>query len=67
MENNDFQYILTYKYSQNHTEILFTYRRIKDGFNNNSDIRTFKTALKKILFRTSIIASKHADCITFKQ
>ena len=65
MRNNDFQYILTY--SQDHLELLFACIRGNNGFNNNPDLRTFKAALKRILLRTSIIASKHANCFMFEE
>ena len=69
MRNNDFQYILTYKCSQDHLELLFACIRgkTKNDFNNNPDLRTFKAALKRILLRTSTIASKHANCIIFEE
>ena len=67
MENNDFQYILTYKYSQDLLELLFLCMRGKDRFNNNQNLRTFKAALKRTLIRISIIASKHANCIMFEE
>ena len=51
MENNDFQYILTYTYSQDHLELLFACIRAKNEFNNNPDLRTIKAAMKRILLR----------------
>ena len=67
LNKNFFSYFLTYKFSQDHLELLFACIRGKNGFNNNPDIRTFKSALKRILLRASIVASKHANCITFEE
>ena len=62
-----FSLILSYKYSQDLLELLFACMRGKDGFNNNQNLRTFKAALNKTLIRTSIITSKHANCILFEE
>ena len=50
-----FNFILTYKMSQDHVELLFAYIRGKNGFNNNPDARQLKSALKRILLSNSII------------
>lgn len=52
--------------SQDHLELLFACIRGKNGFNNNPDIVQFKSSLRKILLRNSIIGSKHANCLTFE-
>ena len=39
MENNDFQYILSYMYSQDLLELLFAYISGKNVFNNNPNLR----------------------------
>ena len=63
---NSFPYLLTYKMSQDHLELLFACIRGKNGFNNNPDIRQFKSSMKKILLRNSIIASNRANCLMFE-
>ena len=65
MENNDFQYIFSYNFSQDHLLSLFASITRKNGFKNNPDLRIFKVALK--LQRTCIIKSKHANCIIFEE
>ena len=55
---NTFKYILTYKFSQDHLELLFACIRGKNGFNNNPNVQQLKSSLKKILLRNSIIGSK---------
>ena len=65
-EITPFSYVLTYKYSQDHLELLNSCIRDKNGFNNNPDIRQFKSALRKILLRGSVVASKHSNCMLFE-
>ena len=57
-----FKYVLTYKFSQDHLELLFSCVRSSGGFNNNPDVRQFVAALKKILLRTSIRGNKYGNC-----
>lgn len=52
-----YEFILTYKFSQDHLELLFSCI---------PDVRKFKSALKKILLRVSVVASKHANCLMFE-
>ena len=42
-----FKYILTYKVSEDHVELLFACIRGKNGYNNNPDVRQLKGALKR--------------------
>ena len=48
-EVNPYKYILTYKFSQDHIELLFSCIRSRGGFNNNPNTLQFRTALKQIL------------------
>ena len=57
--DDPFEYLLTYKFSQDHLELLFSCIRAMLGFNNNPDVMQFKAALKKILLRVSVYPSKH--------
>ena len=59
-------YFLIYKFSQDNLELLFACIRGKNGFNNNPDQRPFKSALKKILLRVSIVGSRYSNCLTFE-
>ena len=61
-----YMYFLTYKMSQDHLELLFACIRGKNGFNNNPDARMFKSALRRLLLRNSIVASKNANCAVFE-
>ena len=65
-ENEPFKYVLTYKFSQDHLELLFACIRGKNGFNNNPDVMQLKSSLRNILLRNSIIGSKNSNCLTFE-
>ena len=41
--------------------------RGKNGVNNNPDLRTFKSAMKRILLRNPIVASKYGNCVMFEE
>ena len=64
--DNPFKYVLTYKTSQDHLELLFACIRGKNGFNSNPNVRHFKSSLRRILLRNAIVGSKHANCLTFE-
>ncbi len=48
-DENPFKYILTYKFSQDHIELLFACIRGKGAFNNNPNTLQLKYALRNIL------------------
>ena len=60
-----FKYLLTYKFSQDHIELLFSCIRAKGGWNNNPNCLQLKYAMRKMLLRNAVIASKNANCETF--
>ena len=60
-----FKYLLTYKYSQDHLELLFSCIRSRGGWNNNPSSLQLKYALRKMLLRNAVTASKYANCIDF--
>jgi len=45
--NHQYKYLLTYKCSQDHLEILFSKIRQRLGNNNNPNVVELKTSLKK--------------------
>ena len=61
---NPFKYLLTHKYSQDHLEILFSCIRSRGGWNNNPNCLQLKYALRKMLLRNAVSASKNANCQT---
>ena len=62
---NPFKYILTNQFSQDHIELLFSCIRSKGGWNNNPNSLQLKYALRKMLFRNAVKASKNSNCIEF--
>jgi len=64
-ETPHFKYDLTYKFSQDHIEILFSRSRQKFGSYNNPNILQFKTALKKILMKNAITCKTNGNRNTF--
>ena len=67
LPENPFKYVLSYKFSQDHLELLFACIRGRNGFNNNPDVLQLKSSLKKILVRNSIVGSRHANCLMFEE
>lgn len=62
-EDSYFKYLLTYRFSQDHIELLFSRIRIRFGNNDNPTVREFKTAMKQILMKNGISASSAGNCI----
>ncbi len=44
---NPFEYLLTYKFSQDHIELLFSCIRAKGGWNNNPNVLQMKYAMRR--------------------
>ena len=65
LQGNPFKYLLPYKYSQDHVELLFSCIRRRGGWNNNPNCAQFKHALRRMLMRNAIAASKNANCQDF--
>ena len=65
LPTNPFKYLLTYKFSQDHIELLFSCIRSRGGWNNNPNVLQFKYAIRKMLMRNAITASKYANCVDF--
>ena len=60
---NPFQYVLGYKSSQDHLELLNSCVRGRNGNNKNPDSQQLRTALKRILMHVCITASSQANCV----
>ena len=60
------KYVLTYKFSQDHIELLFNKIRHRGGWNNNWNVLQLKYALKSILIRNSIEPSNTGNCTHFQ-
>lgn len=64
-QNPLYKYILTYKCSQDHIEILFARFRQRFGANNNPNVLQFKVALKQILLKNAIKCKTNGNCNSF--
>ena len=62
---NPLRYVLTYKFSQDHLEHLFSKIRQRCGWNNNPNVLQFKYALQRLLLRNSIEPAKTGNCTPF--
>lgn len=57
-------FILTYKFSQDHIEMLFfSAIRAKGGFNNNPTVSQFEAAYKSIIVHSEIKSLSSANCM----
>ena len=62
-EDNRFEYVLTYRFSQDALEMFFSKIRGRYGWNNNPNVLEFKYALRAILLKNNIEAPATANCI----
>ena len=60
-----YKYVMTYKFSQDHLELLFNKIHGYCSWNNNPDVLQFKYALRRLLIRNSIQSSKTGNCTSF--
>lgn len=63
VEKGKMRYIMTYKFSQDHLEILFSCISSMGGFNNNPNAIQFSAAYKRLLHHNEIKSSAAANCI----
>ena len=61
-----YSYVLTYKFSQDHIELLFNKLRQRGGWNNNPNVMQFKYSLRRIIIRNSIEPSQTGNCTSFE-
>jgi hypothetical protein len=57
-----FEYILSFKLSQDHLETFFSAVRSRSGFNNNPSCLQFKAAYKRLIVKHEISGSKYGNC-----
>lgn len=60
-----FKYVLTYRFSQDHIELLFSCIRAKGGWNNNPNTLQIKYALRRMLLGNAVKASVNGNCQAF--
>lgn len=56
-DSDNFKFVLSYKFSQDHIETFFSKIRQRHGFNNNPNVLQLKWAIRQILLRNEISAS----------
>lgn len=61
--NGHLKYILSYKLSQDHLEILFSCFRTMGGYNNNPNAIQFASSYKKLLHHNEVKSSAATNCI----
>lgn len=66
-EYNKFEYVLTYRFSKDQIEMLFSKTRSRLGWNNNPNALQFKWALRALLQKNQITASEKANCTVVEE
>ncbi|KAG8307101.1 THAP domain containing 9 [Homalodisca vitripennis] len=61
----DFKYLLSYKFSQDHLELFFSCIRSRGGNNDNPNTKQFTWAVRQLMFRNSVRASENSNCLEF--
>lgn len=62
VKTKQLNFILSYKISQDHIEMLFSAIRSRGGFNNNPTAAQFEAAYKRLLVRSELSISENANC-----
>ena len=62
-EESPFEYILTYRFSQDAIEMFFSKIRSRFGWNNNPTALQFKYALRSLLLKNKIESPSIANCV----
>ena len=62
-EYNTFEYLLTYRFSQDQLEMFFCKIRSRLGWNNNPNALQFKWALRALLQKNEVTSSKTANAV----
>jgi len=57
------QFLLTYKFNQDHIELLFGSIRAKGGFNNNPTVAQFEAAYKSIIINAEVKCPSTANAL----
>lgn len=63
LQTTERPFLMTYKGSQDHIELLFSVIRSKGGFNNNPTARQFKAAYKRLLVHHELRSVGSGNCL----
>lgn len=66
LEKKNLQYILLYKFCQDHLEVFFCAIRSRGGHNNNPSALQFKNAYKKLLLHTAVKGT-NGNCVELEE
>ncbi|KYN36191.1 THAP domain-containing protein 9, partial [Trachymyrmex septentrionalis] len=59
----ELNYLLTFKFNQNHLKTYFIAIRSRGGFNDNPNAQQFQTAYKRLIVRHEISALEKSNCL----
>ena len=62
-----YNYVLTYRMSQDHLELLFSRIRRKSGWNNDPNTTNFTSSMRSLLLKNAISPSVSANCHYFEE
>jgi len=62
IQQENFRFVLTYRFSQDHLETFFSRIRRRFGWNNNPNALQFKWALRSLLQKNGVTPSARANC-----
>ena len=65
-ENSQYEFVLTFRFSQDPLEMFFSKVRGRLGWNNNPNALQFKYALRSLLLKNKIESPSTANCIETK-
>ena len=63
LEEQDFKYVLPYKMSQDHVELLFGRIRRMGGYNNNPNVVQLQHAMRRLTLHNFISPSATGNCV----
>lgn len=63
LKTKGFEYLLTFKLSQDYLETFFCAIRTRNGFNNNPNALQFQTSYKRLLIRHELKKYENENCL----
>ena len=67
LRDKSIKYVLSFKFSQDHLELLFNGIRRSCGWNNNPTSTQFKATYKRFLARAGVEPSNNKNCVDFSK
>lgn len=66
-EHSPFEYVLTYRFSQDVLEMYFSKIRSRFGWNNNPTVLDFRYALRSLLLKNNVESPPTANCVNIAE